>query len=205
MVWRSSTRRRSGRKADKLPRLRCGRPRWSLVLVGSALAVIGLAQLSSVPGPGYSAQTGWLVLSWTYVSVPVEYDTLQDTAAAHASTGRSGAASLAGAGVGELPLGRYAVETGFTPRVASRRCWRGGVCRDPRDGQVPRRACRCRSTSSSELLQVERGSAVVVELREGRFLFGSGRVAAAGYFRPAVWQYRVAQCGGHSWGWWRSG
>jgi hypothetical protein len=77
MVWRSSTQRRSGGKADKLPRLRCGRPRWSLVLVGSALAVIGLAQLSSVPGPGYSAQTGWLVLSWTYVSVPVEYDTLQ--------------------------------------------------------------------------------------------------------------------------------
>jgi|GEM_PF-1135989 len=170
MVWRSITRQRSSKKADKLPRLRCERPRWSLVLVGSALAVIGLARLSSVPGPGYSAQTGWLVLSWTYVSVPVEYDTLRTQLRHMRPPGvqvRRRSPVLVWV---SSPWGDTLWKRLYTP---------GGIRGDvgvevyaevPVTGRFRVELADAATHLRSELFQVERGSAVVVELRGGKFL-----------------------------------
>ncbi len=132
--------------------------------------VVGLARVSSVPGPGYSAQTGWLVLSWTYVSVPVEYDTLRAQLRHMRPQGvqvrrRSPVLVWVSSPSGDTLWKRL-----YTP---------GGIRGDvgvevyaevPVTGRVRVELADAATHLQSALLQVERGSAMVVELRGGEFL-----------------------------------
>lgn len=65
------------KKAAEVFSTSIGVPRWVQllsILVGSMVVVMALPWASHWRSAFYSRQTGWVVLSWEYVSSPVEYE-----------------------------------------------------------------------------------------------------------------------------------